>query len=168
MASSTKESGVKLDTAEPRAWSTTTRRANHDLAESDPCTRVPRLGLLRLRPDPVHGSPSQGPLTDKSHPLDTRIVVRRRPSRVKRGPAFAPPLRPASAFAPLKARLRRGLFRRVSCRTPSIGTFAGQRSFSENNLMRDARALSRSAGNSTGIRLATGFGLDGQENFSHE
>ena len=29
---------------------------------SDPRTRVHRLGLLRLRPDPVHGSPSQGPL----------------------------------------------------------------------------------------------------------
>ncbi len=28
-------------------------------------TRVPRLGLLRLRPDPVHGSPSREPLVDR-------------------------------------------------------------------------------------------------------
>ena len=33
---------------------------------SDPRTRVHRLGLLRLRPDPVHGSPSQGPLATPS------------------------------------------------------------------------------------------------------
>ena len=40
-------------------------------AESGPRTRVPRLGLLRLRPDPVHGSPSQGPLLDsKRIPAD--------------------------------------------------------------------------------------------------
>ena len=34
-------------------------------ATSDPRTRVHRLGLLRLRPDPVHGSPSQGPLVTR-------------------------------------------------------------------------------------------------------
>ena len=28
-------------------------------------TRVPRLGLLRLRPDPVHGFPSREPLVDR-------------------------------------------------------------------------------------------------------
>ena len=32
---------------------------------SDPRTRVPQLGLLRLRPDPVPGSPSQGPLGNR-------------------------------------------------------------------------------------------------------
>lgn len=39
-------------------------------------TRVPRLGLLRLRPDPVHGSPSREPLDGSSERMDEGLVVR--------------------------------------------------------------------------------------------
>lgn len=43
------------------------------LAISDPRTGVPRLGLLRLRPDPIHGSPLRGPLIDRSPARQTRF-----------------------------------------------------------------------------------------------
>jgi hypothetical protein len=41
-------------------------RSIQGLSRRGPRTRVPRLGLLRLRPDPVHGSPSRGPLLNSS------------------------------------------------------------------------------------------------------
>src|SRR5207244_13389652 len=43
-----------------RNW--THARYKLPLPKRGPRTRVPRLWLLRLRPDQVHGSPSRGPL----------------------------------------------------------------------------------------------------------
>ncbi len=54
---------------------------------SGPRTRVPRLGLLRLRPDPVHGSPSRGPLLSRR--VRGTSVVRLRLARVKGRPSSA-------------------------------------------------------------------------------
>jgi len=39
-----------------------------------PRTRVPRLWLLQLRPDPVHGSPSRGPPPDGVNSDDPRFL----------------------------------------------------------------------------------------------
>ena len=63
-------------------------QAEPQLPSSGPRTRVPRLGLLLLWPDPIHGSPLRGPLEGSRSILCWTLVVRCDRRRVK-GPRTA-------------------------------------------------------------------------------
>src|SRR5438067_1478102 len=56
-----------------------------------PRTRVRRLWLLRLRPDPFHASPSRGPLIDRQVIICTRWQGRRQREGMSENPHHTPP-----------------------------------------------------------------------------